>query len=237
MRQLDLPDIFKRICGYANGLILVTGPSGSGKTTTLAAMLDHINQTREQHIITIEDPIEFVHRIKRSLINQRELHTHTQSVSHALRAALREDPDVILIGELRDIETIRLALTAAETGHLVLATLHTLNAVESIHRLIDVFPAAEKDVVRTMLAAVLHAVIGQVLLPKIIGGRIVAQEILLCNAAVRNLIRKNKLAQIYSQIQTGAKEGMRTMKAHVEELQQKKIISQETAAKLFLHEN
>ncbi len=224
LADLNVSPHLAEICKYSNGLILVTGPTGSGKSTTLAAMLNHFNQTRTQHIITIEDPVEFIHESQQALINQREIHTHTHSFNRALRAALREDPDIILIGELRDLETIRLALTAAETGHLVLASLHTMSATKTLNRIIDVFPAEEKTVVRTLLADTLRAVIAQKILPKIAGGRIMAQEILVCNDAVGNLIRENKGAQIYSLMQTSTKIGMRTMAAHLEELRQQKLI-------------
>lgn len=232
LEELNLPAVLKRICEYPNGLVLVTGPTGSGKSTTLAAMIDYINNHRRDHILTIEDPIEFVHASKKSLLNQREVHAHTHSFSDALRSALREDPDSILVGELRDLETIRLALTAAETGHLVFGTLHTINASKTIHRIIDVFPGDEKDMVRAMLSETLRAVISQTLLTKTGGGRVAAQEILLCNAAVRNLIREDKVAQIYSAMQTGAKEGMRTLDAHLQELVEAGQVSQETAAKV-----
>ncbi len=227
--KLHLSPVFTTVCQYTQGLVLVTGATGSGKSTTLAAMLDYINQTQAKHIITIEDPIELVHTVKRSLINQREVHTHTYNFSHALRSALRADPDVILIGELRDLETIRLALTAAETGHLVFATLHTQSAAKSIHRIVDVFPGGEKEWVRSMLAESLRAIMAQTLLPKMGGGRVAAQEILLCNSAVRNLIRENKSAQIYSQMQTGARDGMRTLEMHIKELRTKQLISAATA--------
>ena len=232
LEDLQLPPVLKNICEYPNGLVLVTGPTGSGKSTTLAAMVDYINHSRREHILTIEDPIEFVHTSKKALINQRELHAHTHSFTDALRSALREDPDVILVGELRDLETIRLALTAAETGHLVFGTLHTINASKTIHRIIDVFPGDEKDMVRAMLSETLRAVISQTLLAKTGGGRVAAQEILLCNAAVRNLVREDKVAQIYSSMQTGSKDGMRTLDAHLEVLVKANQITQEVAAKV-----
>ncbi|MEI8643313.1 type IV pilus twitching motility protein PilT [Pseudoalteromonas sp. Hal040] len=209
--DLGAPDIFKTIADNPRGLVLVTGPTGSGKSTTLAAMVDYINQTKHHHILTIEDPIEFVHDNKLSLINQREVHRDTHSFSNALRSALREDPDVILVGELRDLETIRLAMTAAETGHLVFGTLHTTSAPKTIDRIIDVFPGEEKDMVRSMLSESLRAVISQTLLKKVGGGRVAAHEIMIGVPAIRNLIREDKIAQMYSSIQTGASHGMQTM--------------------------
>lgn len=211
LEDINAPASFKDIINVKNGLVLVTGVTGSGKTTTLSAFTDEINRTLPLHILTIEDPIEFVHESKKCLINQRELHEHTLSFADALRAALREDPDVILVGEMRDIETIRLALTAAETGHLVFATLHTSSAVKTIDRIIDVFPGDEKEMVRSMLSNSLRSVISQTLLKKIGGGRVAAWEIMVANPAIRNLIRENKLAQMYSVIQTGQSEGMQTM--------------------------
>ncbi|WP_338364317.1 type IV pilus twitching motility protein PilT [uncultured Pseudoalteromonas sp.] len=211
LEDLGAPDIFKTISDNPRGLVLVTGPTGSGKSTTLAAMVDYINQTKHHHILTIEDPIEFVHDNKLSLINQREVHRDTHSFSNALRSALREDPDVILVGELRDLETIRLAMTAAETGHLVFGTLHTTSAPKTIDRIIDVFPGEEKDMVRSMLSESLRAVISQTLLKKIGGGRVAAHEIMIGIPAIRNLIREDKIAQMYSSIQTGASHGMQTM--------------------------
>ncbi len=211
LEQLGGPDIFRRIAEYPRGLVLVTGPTGSGKSTTLAAMVDHINENYNKHILTIEDPIEFVHSNKKCLVNQREVHRDTHSFSNALRSALREDPDIILVGELRDLETIRLALTAAETGHLVFGTLHTSSAAKTIDRIIDVFPGAEKDMVRSMLSESLRAVISQTLLKKEGGGRIAAHEIMLGTTAIRNLIREDKVAQMYSVIQTGMAHGMQTM--------------------------
>ena len=209
--DLGAPDIFKTISDNPRGLVLVTGPTGSGKSTTLAAMVDYINQHKHHHILTIEDPIEFVHENKLSLINQREVHRDTHSFSNALRSALREDPDVILVGELRDLETIRLAMTAAETGHLVFGTLHTTSAPKTIDRIIDVFPGEEKDMVRSMLSESLRAVISQTLLKKMGGGRVAAHEIMIGIPAIRNLIREDKIAQMYSSIQTGASHGMQTM--------------------------
>ncbi|HBH34966.1 MAG TPA: twitching motility protein PilT [Gammaproteobacteria bacterium] len=211
LEGIGAPSSFKEIINVKNGLVLVTGVTGSGKTTTLSAFIDDINKSLPLHILTIEDPIEFVHESKKCLINQRELHEHTLSFTDSLRAALREDPDVILVGEMRDLETIRLALTAAETGHLVFGTLHTSSAVKTIDRIIDVFPGDEKEMVRAMLSNSLRSVISQTLLKKIGGGRVAAWEIMVANPAIRNLIRENKLAQMYSVIQTGQGEGMQTM--------------------------
>jgi len=209
--DLHAPDIFKKISDFPRGLVLVTGPTGSGKSTTLAAMIDYINDSRHEHILTIEDPIEFVHETKKSLINQREVFKDTLSFDAALRSALREDPDVILVGELRDLETIRLALTAAETGHLVFGTLHTTSAAKTIDRVIDVFPAEEKSMVRSMLSESLRAVISQTLLKKNGGGRVAAHEIMIGIPAIRNLVREDKVAQMYSVIQTGMVHGMQTL--------------------------
>ncbi len=211
LEELGAPDIFKKVSDHNRGLVLVTGPTGSGKSTTLAAMIDYRNESTHEHILTIEDPIEFVHESKKCLVNQREVHRDTLGFSEALRSALREDPDVILVGELRDLETIRLALTAAETGHLVFGTLHTSSAAKTIDRIIDVFPAAEKSMVRSMLSESLRAVISQTLLKKIGGGRIAAHEIMIGTAAIRNLIREDKVAQMYSSIQTGQAAGMQTL--------------------------
>ena len=208
LETLNAPPIFEELTKKTRGLVLVTGPTGSGKSTALAAMVNHINVNAYTHILSIEDPIEFVHVSQKSLINQREVHRNTLGFQEALRSALREDPDVILVGELRDLETIRLAMTAAETGHLVFATLHTTSAAKTIDRIIDVFPAAEKDMVRAMLSESLQAVISQILLKKIGGGRIAAHEVMLGTAAIRNLIREAKVAQMYSAIQTGKKKGM-----------------------------
>ncbi len=216
--DLKCPAIFKEIAETPRGLVLVTGPTGSGKSTTLAAIIDHINENEYGHILTIEDPIEFVHPSKRCLINQREVHRDTLGFSEALRSALREDPDVILVGEMRDLETIRLALTAAETGHLVFGTLHTTSAAKTIDRVVDVFPAAEKDMVRAMLSTGLRAVIAQTLMKRKGGGRIAAHEILIGTPAVRSLIKENKIAQMYSAIQTGARDGMQTLDQNLKEL-------------------
>ena len=211
LEALGAPHIFGELAMKPHGLVLLTGPTGSGKTTTLAAMIDHINHQKSAHILTIEDPIEFGHQSVKSLINQRELDKHTHSFANALKSALREDPDVILVGELRDLETIRLAMTAAETGHLVLATVHTRSAAKTINRIVDVFPAAEKALIRSMLSESIEAVISQTLIKKIGGGRIAAHEIMLATPAIRNLIREDKTAQMYSMIQTGKSDGMRTL--------------------------
>ncbi len=229
LEDLDAPEIFKEISSFPRGLVLVTGPTGSGKSTTLAAMVDYVNKDIPAHILTIEDPIEFVHEPIRCLINQREVHHHTKSFSNALRSALREDPDVILVGELRDLETIRLALTAAETGHLVFGTLHTSSAAKTIDRIIDVFPAEEKEMVRSMLSESLRAVISQSLLKKTTGGRIAAHEIMLANTAIRNLIREAKIPQMYSVIQTSTQAGMQTLDQSLKELVNKGLISKEDA--------
>ena len=218
LEQLNAPEIFKKISDQPRGVVLVTGPTGSGKSTTLAAMVNYVNESRHEHILTIEDPIEFVHTSKNCLINQREIGRDTLGFSNALRAALREDPDVILVGEMRDLETIRLALTAAETGHLVFATLHTSSAAKTIDRIIDVFPAAEKDMVRAMLSESLRAVISQTLLKKVGGGRLAAHEIMIGTPAIRNLIRENKVAQMYSAIQTGQSVGMQTLDQCLQDL-------------------
>src|SRR5690554_192818 len=229
MQQLGMGDIFERIASFPRGLVVVTGPTGSGKSTTLAAMLDYINNTRRDHVLTIEDPIEFVHDSKRCLINQREVHRDTHSFTEALRSALREDPDIILVGELRDLETIRLALTAAEMGHLVFATLHTSSAAKTIDRIVDVFPAEEKSVVRSILSESLQAVVSQVLLRREGGGRVAAFEIMLGTPAIRNLIREDKVAQMYSVIQTGANVGMKTLDQHLRELVQQGVVTAEAA--------
>lgn len=218
LASLDLGEVFSRLCNTSHGLILVTGATGSGKTTTLAAMIDHLNSTRQQHILTIEDPIEFIHESRQCLISQREVHRHTHSFAAALRSALREDPDVIMLGEMRDLDTIRLALTAAETGHLVLATLHTPSAAKTIDRVVDVFPAEEKAMVRAMLSESLQAVISQTLVKKVGGGRVAAHEIMLGTPAIRNLIRENKVAQMVSAIQTGGAVGMQTLEMSLKRL-------------------
>ena len=229
MDDLGMGKVFQDLSEKPRGLVLVTGPTGSGKSTTLAAMVDYINETRNEHILTIEDPIEFVHDSKKCLINQREVHRDTLGFDEALRSALREDPDVILVGEMRDLETIRLALTAAETGHLVFGTLHTTSAAKTIDRIIDVFPAAEKSMVRSMLSESLQGVISQTLLKKPKGGRIAAHEIMVGTPAIRNLIREDKVAQMYSAIQTGSAFGMTTLDQTLTELLQKGLISREAA--------
>jgi len=230
LEALGAPSIFKDISDYPRGLVLVTGPTGSGKSTTLAAMVDYINDSRNEHILTIEDPIEFVHTAKKSLINQREVHKDTLNFEMALRSALREDPDVILIGEMRDLETIRLALTAAETGHLVFGTLHTTSAAKTINRIVDVFPAAEKAMVRSMLSESLRAVISQTLLKKSGGRRIAAHEIMIGIPAIRNLIREDKVAQMYSVIQTGKVHGMQTLDQCLRDLVAQGFVAYEDAA-------
>ena len=229
MEQLGMGEVFKKISNNARGLVCVTGPTGSGKSTTLAAMIDYINSIKYEHILTIEDPIEFVHESKKSLINQREVHRDTHGFNQALRSALREDPDIILVGELRDLETIRLALTAAETGHLVFGTLHTTSAAKTIDRVVDVFPAAEKDMVRSMLSESLQAVISQTLLKKVGGGRVAAHEIMIGTPAIRNLIREDKIAQMYSAIQTGAQIGMQTLDQCLKGLVQKGLVDRNEA--------
>ena len=229
LEQLGMGDVFRKVSLLPRGLVLVTGPTGSGKSTTLAAMVDYINENRYDHILTIEDPIEFVHQSKKCLVNQREVHRDTLGFGEALRSALREDPDVVLVGELRDLETIRLALTAAETGHLVFGTLHTTSAAKTIDRVVDVFPSGEKPMVRSMLSESLQAVISQTLLKKVGGGRVAAHEILIGTAAIRNLIREDKVAQMYSAIQTGASIGMQTMDQCLEDMVEKRIITREVA--------
>jgi twitching motility protein PilT len=228
--ELNCPKIFREIASYPRGIVLVTGPTGSGKSTTLAAMVDYINDNEFNHILTIEDPIEFVHVPRKCVINQREVGPHTLSFANALRSALREDPDVILVGEMRDLETIRLAMTAAETGHLVFATLHTSSAAKTVDRIIDVFPAEEKDMLRTMLSESLRAVISQTLLKLKDGsGRVAAYEIMIGTHAIRNLIRENKVAQMYSAIQTGQSLGMQTLDQNLDELVRNNIVSRAEA--------
>ena len=227
--ELGAPDIFRQISEYPRGLVLVTGPTGSGKSTTLAAMVDYINESFHHHILTIEDPTEFVHENKRCLINQREVHRDTLGFSNALRSALREDPDIVLVGEMRDLETIRLALTAAETGHLVFGTLHTSSAAKTIDRIIDVFPGAEKDMVRSMLSESLRAVISQTLLKRVGGGRVAAHEIMIGIPAIRNLIREDKIAQMYSVIQTGMIHGMQTMDQCLKQMVARGLVTQADA--------
>jgi twitching motility protein PilT len=226
LEQLNCPAIFKDIADTPRGICLVTGPTGSGKSTTLAAMIDYINDKEFGHILTVEDPIEFVHQSKKCLINQREVGPHTLSFNNALRSALREDPDVILVGELRDLETIRLALTAAETGHMVFGTLHTSSAAKTVDRIIDVFPAAEKEMVRSMLSESLRAVISQTLLKtKDEQGRVAAHEIMIGTPAIRNLIRENKIPQMYSAIQTGQNVGMQTLDQNLQDLVKRGVVS------------
>lgn len=230
LEELKAPSIFQKIAESPRGMVLVTGPTGSGKSTTLAAMINYINETQLAHILTIEDPIEFVYQSKKSLINQRELHQHTLSFANALRSALREDPDVILVGEMRDPETIGLALTAAETGHLVFGTLHTTGAAKTVDRIVDVFPAGEKEMVRSMLSESLTAVISQNLLKTHDGnGRVASHEILIANPAVRNLIRENKITQINSVLQTGQASGMQTMDQSLQSLVRQGLIAPEVA--------
>ncbi len=225
LEELGCPPVFKEIADVPRGLVLVTGPTGSGKSTTLAAIMNYKNENEFAHILTIEDPIEFVHESKKCLLNQREVHRDTLGFNEALRSALREDPDIILVGEMRDLETIRLALTAAETGHLVFGTLHTSSAAKTIDRVIDVFPAGEKSMVRSMLSESLRAVISQTLLKKVGGGRTAAWEIMIGNPAIRNLIREDKVAQMYSAIQTGQAAGMQTLDQHLQELVRRNVIT------------
>ncbi|GAB6404721.1 type IV pilus twitching motility protein PilT [Pseudomonas sp. MHK4] len=229
MEELGMGEVFHKMTDAPRGLVLVTGPTGSGKSTTLAAMIDYLNSHRHHHILTIEDPIEFVHESRKCLINQREVHRDTRSFATALRSALREDPDVILVGELRDLETIRLALTAAETGHLVFGTLHTTSAAKTIDRVIDVFPGDEKSMVRSMLSESLLAVVSQTLVKKIGGGRVAAHEIMLGTSAIRNLIREDKVAQMYSSIQSGGSLGMQTLDMSLKDLVTRGLVSRDQA--------
>ena len=231
LEELGAPKIFEDISNTPRGIVLVTGPTGSGKSTTLAGMVNYVNENHYGHILTIEDPIEFVHESKKSLINQREVHRDTLGFSEALRSALREDPDVILVGEMRDLETIRLALSAAETGHLVFGTLHTSSAAKTVDRIVDVFPAAEKEMVRAMMSESLRAVISQTLLKKIGGGRIAAHEIMIGTPAIKNLIRENKIAQMFSAIQTGQQIGMQTLDQNLQELISRGLITKDEARK------
>lgn len=235
LSDLGLPDVLQEIAALSQGLVLITGATGSGKSSTLASMVNYINQHQAKHIITIEDPVEFIYASKKSLINQRQVQRDTLTFHNALRAALREDPDIILVGELRDLETIRLALTAAETGHLVLATLHTASAAKTINRIIDVFPGSEQKLVRTLLAESLQAVICQKLVKRIERGRIAALEIMLATAAIRNLIREDKIPQIYSTIQTSKHLGMQTLDQHLQRLVETNFISKENAYKSALN--
>lgn len=230
IEELQLPDTLKKMADNKRGLILVTGPTGSGKSTTLAAMIDHINKTRSAHVLTLEDPIEYLHRHDKSIVNQREIGLDSMTYGNALRASLRQDPDVILIGEMRDLETISTAITAAETGHLVLSTLHTTGAVATVDRIVDVFPPGQQEQIRVQLASVLQGVVSQQLLKKSDdSGRIAALEILLCNSAIRNHIREGKSHQIMSSIQTGRKVGMISMDAYLSELYKKELITYEDA--------
>ncbi|PNB74098.1 twitching motility protein PilT [Pseudomonas sp. GW456-E7] len=229
MDELGMGEVFRKMTDAPRGLVLVTGPTGSGKSTTLAAMIDYLNNHRHHHILTIEDPIEFVHEPRKCLINQREVHRDTRSFATALRSALREDPDVILVGEMRDLETIRLALTAAETGHLVFGTLHTTSAAKTIDRVVDVFPGDEKSMVRSMLSESLLAVVSQTLVKKVGGGRIAAHEIMLGTSAIRNLIREDKVAQMYSAIQSGGALGMQTLDMCLKDLVARGLISRDHA--------
>lgn len=229
LEELGYGQVFRNLSLLPRGLVLVTGPTGSGKSTSLAAMIDYINENKYHHILTVEDPIEFVHESKKCLVNQREVHRDTHGFNEALRSALREDPDIILVGELRDLETIKLALEAAETGHVVFGTLHTQSAAKTIDRIIDVFPAAEKSMVRSMLSESLQAVISQTLLKKVGGGRVAAHEIMVGTPAIRNLIREDKVAQMYSAIQTGVGVGMQTMDQCLHKLLEQRVITREAA--------
>jgi twitching motility protein PilT len=235
LEDLQAPKIFQEISEFPRGIVLVTGPTGSGKSTTLAAMVDYKNDSEYGHILTVEDPIEFVHESKKCLVNQREVHRDTLGFNEALRSALREDPDTILVGEMRDLETIRLALSAAETGHLVFGTLHTSSAAKTIDRIVDVFPAAEKAMVRSMLSESLKAVISQTLMKKIGGGRVAAHEIMIGTPAIRNLIREDKVAQMYSAIQTGQNVGMQTLDQNLKTLLASGVVAKDEAMRKAAH--
>jgi twitching motility protein PilT len=237
LEDLNAPKIFQEISEFPRGIVLVTGPTGSGKSTTLAGMVDYKNDTEYGHILTVEDPIEFVHESKKCLVNQREVHRDTLGFNEALRSALREDPDTILVGEMRDLETIRLALSAAETGHLVFGTLHTSSAAKTIDRIVDVFPAAEKAMVRSMLSESLKAVISQTLMKKIGGGRVAAHEIMIGTPAIRNLIREDKVAQMYSAIQTGQNVGMQTLDQNLKTLLASGVVSKDEAQPILMRYN
>lgn len=234
MDELDLPAVMRRFSELEKGIVLITGATGSGKSTSLAAMINHINETSTRHIMTVEDPVEFFHTSKRSLVNHRELGSDTKSFARALKSALREDPDVILVGEMRDYETISLALTAAETGHLVFGTLHASTAAKTVDRIIDVFPTGDKEMVRAMLAGSLQGVVSQTLLKKVGGGRVAAHEILVGTNAVRNLIRENQVAQLYSMIQTGARYGMVTTEDSIQLLVEQGIVDKQEAQRVMM---
>ena len=231
MDDLGMGPVFSGLCDFPNGIVLVTGSTGCGKSTTLAAMIDYVNKNAYKHILTMEDPIEFVHESAKSLVNQREVHRHTHSFANALRAALREDPDVILVGELRDLETVRLALTAAETGHLVFATLHTSSASKTIDRVIDIFPGTEQPMIRSMLSESLRGVVSQCLPKKRGGGRCAAYEIMVGVPAVRNLVREGKVSQLYSTIQTSQADGMQTLDQCLDDLVRRGVVDLQEAAK------
>ena len=234
MDDIDLPQAVRRFANLKKGIVLVVGPTGSGKSTTLASLIDHINRTKNEHILTIEDPVEFFHTSQKSLINHREVGSDTHSFTRALKSALREDPDVILVGEMRDHETISLALTAAETGHLVFGTLHSSSAAKTVDRIIDVFPSGDKDMIRTMISSSLQGIVAQQLLKRVGGGRVAAHEILVGTNAVRNLIRENQIAQIYSIMQTGSRHGMITMEDSIKNLYESGMISEEEAKKTLM---